>query len=301
MTLQADNDNELRQYLLGDLTEEARRLVEQRLMTEPDFLEELLAGEEELIDEYVGDELSGGEQEKFEQHFLCTAERQRQLSFARALRRYVSESADSKTEAVAEQVETPHAATPPSSPAPTPAAAPEATPATTPTPTPKLTLAERVRALFGGGGFAPGAAVAFAAFAVVAVAFLTVPQLRALIFPDHTSPKTFATITLPAGAGTRGAEAATTKVSLPLKADALRIVLTLPEGVPASARYSVELENGRREVERLEASAQDASTVAVVIPAERLARGQYALRLYATAPDGTEQRVPGGSYLFTAE
>ena len=32
--------------------------VEQRLMTEPDFLEELLAGEEELIDEYAGDELS---------------------------------------------------------------------------------------------------------------------------------------------------------------------------------------------------------------------------------------------------
>ena len=79
------------------------------------------------------------------------------------------------------------------------------------------------------------------------------------------------------------------------------VVLTLPEGAPASARYSVELENAKREVERLEASAQDAHTVSVVIPAARLARGQYALRLYATAPDGTEQRVPGGSYLFTAE
>jgi anti-sigma-K factor RskA len=282
MTLQEDNDNELRQYLLGDFTEEARRRVEQRLMTEPDFLEELLAGEEELIDEYVVGELSGDEQQKFEQHFLCTAERRRQLSVARALRRYVSESADSK--AVAEHDETPHAATPP-----------------TPAPGPKPTLAERVRAFFGGGGFAPRAAVAFAALAVVAVAFLTVPQLRALLFPARTSPKTFATITLPASAGTRGAGEATKKVSLPLKEDALRVVLTLPEGAPASARYSVELEDARHEVERLEPSAQDAHTVSVDIPAARLARGQNALRLLATAPDGTEQRVQGGSYLFTAE
>lgn len=288
MTLQADNDNELRQYLLGDLAEEMRRRVEQRLMGEPEFLEELVAGEEELIDEYVGDELPGDERRKFEQHFLCTAERRRQLGFARALRRYVSESADAKAGADAEREETPHAATTPTSPAPTPA------------PDPKPTLAERVRAFFGGGGFAPPAAVAVGALAVAAVAFLTIPQLRALIFRT-SPPKTFATITLAAGAGTRGGGAAATKVPLPLKEDALRVVLTLPEGAPASARYRVELENGRHEVERLEASAQDARTVSVVITADRLARGQYALKLYATAPGATEQRVPGGSYIFTAE
>jgi anti-sigma factor RsiW len=302
MTLQADNDKELRQYLLGDLTEEARRRVEQRLMTEPDFLEELLAGEEELIDEYVGDELSGDEQQKFEQHFLCTAERRQQLSFARALRHYVSESADSEAEAVAEQEKMHHTSTPPTSPSPTPATTPAATPAMTPAPGPKPTLAERVRAFFGGGGFAPRAAVAFAALAVVAVALLTIPQLRSPNSPPRTSPNTFATITLPAGAGTRGAqETATKKVPLPLKEDALRVVLTLPEGAPASARYSVELENARHEVERLEPSAQDAHTVSVDIPAARLSRGQYALRLFATAPDSTEQRVQGGNYLFTAE
>ena len=83
--------------------------------------------------------------------------------------------------------------------------------------------------------------------------------------------------------------------------DALRIFLTLPEGTPAAARYDVELEDEKGQVERLKATAQDARTVSLVIPSERLARGQYALRLFAIGADGREQRVPGGSYLFNAE
>jgi anti-sigma factor RsiW len=293
MTLHLENENELRQYLLGDLTEEARRRVEQRLLTEPDFLEELLAGEEELIDEYVGDELSGDERLKFERHFLGTPERRRQLSFARALSRYVSES-EAKEVVVRED-----AASVPATPAPS--LAPTPAPSTL-KPTPKPTLAERLRALFGGGGFAPRAAVGLAALAVVAITLLTIPQLRTLIFPTHSSPpKTLATITLAAGAGERGASAQATKVSVPLKEDALRIFLTLPEGSPAAARYGVELEDEKGQVERLVTTAQDARTVSVVIPSERLARGQYVLKLYATGADGTEQRVQGGSYFFNAE
>jgi anti-sigma factor RsiW len=293
MTLYSENDNELREYLLGDLTEEARRRVEQRLLTEPDFLEELLAGEEELIDEYVGDELSVDERLKFEQHFLCTTERRQQLRFARALSRYASESEAKEVVVREETASVP--ATPATTTAPTPAP-----PALKPTPRP--TLAERLRAFFGGGGFAPRAAVGLAALAVVAVALLTVPQLRTLLFPQRTSPpKTFATITLAAGAGERGAGEKTTKVSVPLKEDALRILLTLPEGTPASARYDVELENEKGLVEHLEATAQDARTVSLEIPSEQLARGRYALRLSAIGADGKKQRVPGGSYLFNAE
>jgi hypothetical protein len=290
MTLYSENNNELRQYLLGDLTEEARRRVEQRLLTEPDFLEELLAGEEELVDEYVGDELSDDERLKFERHFLCTKERRQQLSFARALSRYVSKS-EAKEVVVREEM-----VSVPTTLAPTPAPTPVPTPApTTLKPTPKPTLAERLRAFFGGGGFAPRAAIGLAALAVVAVVLLSVPQ------PRTSPPKTFATITLAAGAGERGAGATATKVSVPLKEDALRILLTLPEGTPAAARYDVELENEKGQVERLEATAQEARTVSLVIPSERLARGQYVLRLYATGADGKEQRVPGGSYLFNAE
>src|SRR5436305_7457558 len=92
MMLHTENSKELRQYLLGDLTGEARQRVEQRLLTEPDFLEEPLLGEEELVDDYVGDGLSGDERLKFERHFLSTPERRRQLGFALALGRYVSNS-----------------------------------------------------------------------------------------------------------------------------------------------------------------------------------------------------------------
>jgi hypothetical protein len=301
MTLYSENENELRQYLLGDLTEEARQRVEQRLMTEPDFLEELLAGEEELVDEYVGDELSGDERLKFERHFLCTKERRQQLSFARTLSRYVSESEAKEVVGREETASVPPTLAATLTPTLTPTSSPTPAPPTL-KPTPKPTLAERLRAFFGGGGFAPRAAVGFAALAFVTVALLTIPQLRTLLFPARTSPpKSFATITLAASAGERGAGAKATKVSVPLKEDALRILLTLPEGVPAAARYDVELENEKGQVERLEATAQDARTVSLVIPRERLARGQYALRLYATGADGKEQRVPGGSYLFNAE
>src|SRR5918911_3475812 len=95
MTLQAENTKELRQYLLGDLSGEAQQRVEQRLLTEPDFLDELLLGEEELIDDYVRENLPDDDRLKFERHFLSTPERRRQLSFARALGRYVSNAAES--------------------------------------------------------------------------------------------------------------------------------------------------------------------------------------------------------------
>jgi anti-sigma factor RsiW len=91
MRLRAEDQSELRRYLLGDLAGAARERVERRLLTEPDFLEELLVGEEELIDEYVGGQTSAGDRLKFERHFLSTPERRRQLGFARALSRYVAD------------------------------------------------------------------------------------------------------------------------------------------------------------------------------------------------------------------
>lgn len=50
--------------------------------------------EDELIDEYLDGSLSEQEREKFEQHFLATTERREKLSFAKALRRYVTEARD---------------------------------------------------------------------------------------------------------------------------------------------------------------------------------------------------------------
>jgi hypothetical protein len=263
MTLQVENNKELRLYLLGDLTGEAQERVERRLLTEPDFLEELLLGEEELVDDYVGDELSADERLKFERHFLSTPERRRQLSFALALGRYVSNSA-AEVGGESARVQ--------DSPAP-----------------------RRVgwfRAFRGGRPWAP-AALALAAVGLIAVAL----SLSGLF---TSSPKTFATLTLNPGGASRSGDAQASAISVPIKEDALRVYLTLPEGAPPAARYRVELESDKGKVESLNAEGQEARSVTVVIPASRLARGQYVLRLFATGADGKEQRVQGGSYLFTA-
>lgn len=94
MTLYAEDQNEIRQYLLGKLIGEVRQRVEERLLTEEDFLGELLIGEDELIRQYLNDDLSVEDHLKFERHFLSTPERIQKLRLARALSGETSEKSD---------------------------------------------------------------------------------------------------------------------------------------------------------------------------------------------------------------
>lgn len=64
--------------------------METRLLTEVEFYAELLAWEDELIDQYVNEGLSAAERRQFEAHFLCDAERQQKIRFARALQNYIN-------------------------------------------------------------------------------------------------------------------------------------------------------------------------------------------------------------------
>ncbi|HEV7799236.1 MAG TPA: hypothetical protein VGO73_13840, partial [Pyrinomonadaceae bacterium] len=50
--------NAVRQYLLRQLSDGDQRTIEQRLLTEDDLFEELEIAEDELIDEYLAEELS---------------------------------------------------------------------------------------------------------------------------------------------------------------------------------------------------------------------------------------------------
>lgn len=80
-----------RQYLLGQLTDEAKQQeIEQRLLNDDEFFEELEVTEEDLIDEYLTGKLSENEQGRFERYFLGSPERQQKLRFARTLNRYVT-------------------------------------------------------------------------------------------------------------------------------------------------------------------------------------------------------------------
>ena len=83
---------EIRKYLLGDIqAENERRKIEERLMLDDDYFEEIEIQEDELIQDYVDDQLGTDERQRFEKHFLISEERWNKVKFARALRRYINE------------------------------------------------------------------------------------------------------------------------------------------------------------------------------------------------------------------
>jgi hypothetical protein len=99
--LKRNSDSEdLRRYLLGMLPKLQQNRVEQRLMTDSVFNEELLATEDDLIDQYLSQKLSEPERRQFESHFAITQERQRKIRFGRTFRSYLDSLpiADSKEE-----------------------------------------------------------------------------------------------------------------------------------------------------------------------------------------------------------
>jgi CHAT domain-containing protein len=77
-------------YLLGALDEDRRNKFEQRFLTNDGVFEELLAAEDELIDQYLAGELNKEETEMFESNFLATGERKEKLRFAKALKKYAT-------------------------------------------------------------------------------------------------------------------------------------------------------------------------------------------------------------------
>ncbi len=83
------NHDEFKDYLLGTLEAERRTAVDEQMLLDPAVYENLLAVEEELIDQYVRGGLTKLEQQKFETHFLITADRHKNLRFGRLLKRYM--------------------------------------------------------------------------------------------------------------------------------------------------------------------------------------------------------------------
>jgi hypothetical protein len=94
MNSNAEEQDLLRGYLLGSLQEADRAPLEERLLKDDDFYEQLLIAEDELAEQYLAGGLAGAEREHFESHFLSTPERRRKVRFARAMRRYAAASSD---------------------------------------------------------------------------------------------------------------------------------------------------------------------------------------------------------------
>ncbi len=244
--------------MLGRLAQEEQQAIEQRLLTEDDFFEEVEVTEDELFDEYVADELTPVDRKQFERYFLSTPERRRDLKFAAGLRQYVAKK-------------------------------------TVPDYAAELSASlaggsgvRRTRIAW------PGQSQLFRI--ALLTAFIVIAGVLLISRLDHP-PTSYATLTLTINNNNRADSGPATEVNLPLGADAVRLFLKLPEGLDQETRFRVELLKDSGETISIEKVARVEQAAVIEIPAAQLSRGQYALKLYVVKFDGTEQRVNGSYFL----
>jgi hypothetical protein len=86
------DDELLRRYLLGRLSDEEQVRVEDRAFADAGYVATLAAVEADLIDSYVRGELPQLDRRDFERRFLTSTSRRSKIEFARALARVAEES-----------------------------------------------------------------------------------------------------------------------------------------------------------------------------------------------------------------
>lgn len=250
-------------YLLKDMPEEELERFEDECFASEDCMTHVGLIEEDLIDDYLRNELAPEQRRSFERNYLTTAARVERVRIAAALLRHIDTSAPAAEATVAAPL--------------------------------KQTWMERLRASWGGPLWIPRAAFALTlvAFTIGAWWFFRPPT-------THRPAQTFATLTLNISNSDRAGGAQVSRVKLTPDIEALRISLTLPDPSPTATRYRAQLEDDNGTIKLSENVLREAQSVRVTIPASQLARGQYALKLFTVKPDNTEQRIPG-SYLFMVE
>jgi len=86
--LDEQEDTIFRRYLLAELSPEQESEIEEQLFLDKEFFRQLQMAEEELIDDYVYNELTANERTRFENSFLSLPERRESLRIALALSKY---------------------------------------------------------------------------------------------------------------------------------------------------------------------------------------------------------------------
>jgi anti-sigma factor RsiW len=79
-------DDQLRQYLLGDMPPAEEQELETAFFRDSELLARVELARDDLADDYVMERLSGAAREKFERRWLAGDEGRDQLAMARALR-----------------------------------------------------------------------------------------------------------------------------------------------------------------------------------------------------------------------
>lgn len=87
-------DASLRQFLLGQLSEEQRQQIESLFITDSQARERILFVEQDLIEDYLDDSLTAAEREQFLEQYTATSAQRRKLRIAKAIKeRAVKEKA----------------------------------------------------------------------------------------------------------------------------------------------------------------------------------------------------------------
>ena len=92
MAAEPNSEKLIAQYLLGELGEEQQVEIEDRAFSDPEFLASVTAVENDLIDEYVREQMPAAERRRFESRFLASESRRKRVEFARALTHLLAET-----------------------------------------------------------------------------------------------------------------------------------------------------------------------------------------------------------------
>lgn len=149
-------------------------------------------------------------------------------------------------------------------------------------------MLDRLRAFWGSMTLITRFATSFAAIVIVAgVLMLTIPGTR--------TSGTYAFINLAISNSERATGSEIKTVHLEPGSPGIRIELALPDQIPQSKNYRVELLDEKQATRNLKIEQQTEASLVVVVPANEISPGTYYVRLYAG-----EQRIRG-TYFFTVQ
>ncbi len=83
-----DEQERIRRYLLGQLNDDERQFIEERIFTDPAFFQDVRMTEEELLEDYVFKILPPDDAESFAQRLLLTPEQTQRWEIFTGLKRY---------------------------------------------------------------------------------------------------------------------------------------------------------------------------------------------------------------------
>lgn len=102
MSKQIYNHKTMTQYLLGSLPEAETEALDELSFTDDEFADALRAAEQDLVDAYVQNELTGAELENFKSHYLASPLRREKVKFARGFQAFAEKNAATQEEEAAE-------------------------------------------------------------------------------------------------------------------------------------------------------------------------------------------------------